>query len=226
LRMHSTSSGMKNKLSCFLALLASSTPQIALAHQPARALTADLTVSVFNDADVPQPVLAEARIRANLVLRRAGVSVLWLDCGTPANRPLNSECSALSFPQHLSVRLVSTPSGGTQDTFGQSFQNAAGEGNYAVVYFRVLTALKSAEGMRTGDLLGFVVAHELGHLLLGRDSHSPTGLMSPVWQLEEMHQAARGNLFFTEQQQDLIRARYLAALSKKQNERIQADSGK
>jgi len=216
---------MKNKLWCFFALLTSSTPQIAIAHQPARAGTVGLTVSVFNDADVPLPVLAEARIRANLILQRAGVSVVWLDCGTPANRPLNSDCSALSFPQHLSVRLVSTPSGGAQDTFGQSFQNAEGEGNYVVVYFRVLTALKSAEGIRTGDLLGFVVAHELGHLLLGRDSHSPTGLMSPVWQSAEMHQAARGNLFFTEEQQDLIRARYLAGLSKKRNESMQTGSG-
>ena len=60
--------------------------------------------------------------------------------------------------------------------------------------------------IRTGDLLGCVIVHELGHLLLGRDSHSATGLMSAVWQVNELRQASQGILFFTDNQQNRIRA--------------------
>jgi hypothetical protein len=173
---------------------------------------AGLTVSIFNDAAVPPSVLADAETRASFVLRRAGLEVSWLDCGTSRSGPPDPDCNTIAFPQHLSVRLVSTHGGLTQDTFGQSFQDAEGNGAYAVVYFGVLSASKPATSMRPGDLLGFVIAHELGHLLLGLNSHSATGLMSAVWQSGEIHQATRGNLFFTDAQQDRIRYRYSVAV--------------
>lgn len=170
-----------------------------------------LTISVFNDADASPSVMSQARNRATLILRPAGISLVWLDCGTPANRPPNSACNDLSFPQHLSVRLVSTTGRPSEDTFGQTFQNEEGEGNYALVYFNVLAKSSVTESVRAGDLLGFVIAHELGHLLLGRDSHSATGLMAPVWQAGEVRMASQGILFFTGDQQERIRLRCLTA---------------
>jgi hypothetical protein len=137
-----------------------------------------------------------------------------MDCGFPGSRVSGPDCNSIAFPRHLSLRLVSTHGGLTQDTFGQAYQNAAGEGAYVVVYFGVLSASKAATTMRPGALLGLVIAHELGHLLLGLNSHSATGLMSPVWQADEIHQAARGNLFFTDLQQFRIRSRYSAAMTR------------
>jgi hypothetical protein len=205
---------MRNKRFCLFILFATLIPHFAFAQQRISPHPASLTVSVFNDAGVAPSVLADARIRADLILRRAGIALSWLDCGTPGNWLPNSGCTTLSYPQHLSVRLVSKRGASAQDTFGQSFQDAHGEGNYAVIYFGVLASSKSAEVIRSGDLLGFVIAHELGHLLLGLDSHSPTGLMCPLWQSVEIHQAARGNLFFTEQQQERIRSRFLTAAAR------------
>ena len=189
-------------------------PALAGAHSAQDAKSSALTVSIFNDANVPPSVLAEAESRASFVLRRAGLDVSWMDCGAPGSRPSNSDCNAIVFPQHLSLRLVSTHGGSTQDTFGQAYQNAAGEGAYVVVYFGVLAASKPATAMRPGDLLGLVIAHELGHLLLGLQSHSASGLMSPVWQADEISQASRGRLFFTSAQQEQIRSRYSAAVAR------------
>jgi len=186
-------------------------PRNVVAGASSGASVVRLTVSVFNDAGASSSVMSQARNRATLILRRAGISLVWLDCGTPGNPPPNSTCSDLSFPQHLSVRLVSTAGRPSEDTFGQTFQNAAGEGNYALVYFRVLASSGVTESVHAGDLLGFVIAHELGHLLLGRDSHSATGLMAPVWQAGEVRLASRGLLFFNKDQQERIRLRCLAA---------------
>jgi hypothetical protein len=59
-----------------------------------------------------------------------------------------------------------------------------------------------------------VIAHELGHLLLGTASHSPTGLMSAVWQDPELQQAARTNLFFTGREGERMRFRFAAATAR------------
>lgn len=62
--------------------------------------------------------------------------------------------------------------------------------------------------------LGCVVAHELGHLLLGDPGHSATGIMQPQWGHPQMRQALTGNLLFTRQQATRIQAqaRMLASL--------------
>lgn len=199
----------------YLALfLLAMSPTLANAHPSPDVKSAALTVSIFNDARVPRSVLAEAEFRASFVLRRAGLDVSWMDCGVIESRTANSDCTAIAFPQHLSLRLVSTHGGLTQDTFGQAYQDAAGEGAYVVVYFGVLSASKAATTVRPGDLLGLVIAHELGHLLLGLQSHSAMGLMSPVWQAQEIYQASQGNLFFTNAQQERIRTRYSAAVAR------------
>jgi hypothetical protein len=202
---------MKNAILALSLLVASFAPQMVAADAGSKSASVRLTISVFNDAGASPSVMAQAQSRATLILLRAGISLLWLDCGTPRNAPPNSGCSDLSYPQHLSVRMVSNPGRPSKDTFGQTFQNASAEGNYALVFFNALVSSKTVEIVKTGDLLGHIIAHELGHLLLGSDSHSATGLMSAVWQAKELRQASQGILFFTSDQQDRIRARCLAA---------------
>ena len=220
---------MKNTASTFLALsiLAMSLiSQVTEAHERTAA-PVNVTVSVFNDAGTPVSVLAEAQERATAVMHQAGVSLVWLDCGTPGSRVPDSGCSAIAFPQHFSVRLVSKAAPSKADIFGQSFQDEAGEGNYAVVYYPGLAGSKAAETVRTGNLLGLVVAHELGHLLLGRNSHSGDGLMAAVWQVSELRQATQGHLFFSRDQSDRLRVRYFAASARlKTTSLLNASSGK
>ena len=222
---------MKNTTATSLALLifaANLIAQVAEARERTTAPPVRVAVSVFNDAAVPASVLAEALERATAVMNQAGVSLTWLDCGTPGSRVPELGCSAIAFPQHFSVRLVSKATPSKADIFGQSFQDEAGEGNYAVVYYPGLAGSKVAETLHTGKLLGLVVAHEVGHLLLGRNSHSADGLMAAVWQMSELRQATQGNLFFSHDQSDRMRARYFAASARlvKVSEPLNASSGK
>src|SRR5258705_4660156 len=98
---------MKNKLAVLSLLLVGFFPQPAAAQIRKQRALVDLTVSVFNDAGVSQSVLSKAQDRATFIMRRAGLFLVWLDSGTPGNRQTNSGCRALSFPEHLSVRLGS-----------------------------------------------------------------------------------------------------------------------
>lgn len=170
-----------------------------------------LAVSVFNDAEVPLSVLQVAQARAETVLDGAGIALTWLDCGTPGNWVQNIGCRDIAFPSHFSVRLARNGRLRTGDVFGESYLDEKGVGDYASVYVEPLAASKALDVVDEGNLLGYVVAHELGHLLLGLGSHSTDGLMRGKWDFAALQQAARGTLIFSPSEAERMRARFLLA---------------
>jgi hypothetical protein len=61
-------------------------------------------------------------------------------------------------------------------------------------------------------VLGHLIAHEIGHLLLGPGRHSSTGIMSFPWSQSVLRQIARAHLSFTADETELIRERLAAGL--------------
>lgn len=173
----------------------------------------NVSISVFNDAHVEPFVLAVAQQKAESVFHRAGITLNWIDCGSPGNWRPEAGCQDVSFPAHLSVRLVTRKRGLSAETFGQSYLDGRGQGSYANVYAASLASAKALALINEGDLLGYVVAHEVGHLLLGKSSHSPDGLMRAKWEVGQLLDAAHGKLGFTSGEAELMRARYLSAES-------------
>ena len=49
-----------------------------------------------------------------------------------------------------------------------------------------------------GQILGHAVAHEIGHLLMGTNSHSSRGLMRGNWNVDELRAMAERQLLFSE----------------------------
>jgi hypothetical protein len=84
--------------------------------------------------------------------------------------------------------------------FGISFLSSDGSGRYADIFYRRALQLHKDWGGSLGDTLGAVIAHEIGHLLLGSNSHAPFGIMRAHWQGEELRMLARGALLFTPEQ--------------------------
>jgi len=60
-------------------------------------------------------------------------------------------------------------------------------------------------------MLGYVIAHEVGHLLLGVNSHSAEGLMCAHWRREELRHASLNFFFFTSKDAANLRSRFAAA---------------
>jgi hypothetical protein len=54
-------------------------------------------------------------------------------------------------------------------------------------------------------VLGHVMAHELGHLLLGSNAHAEIGIMRPRWFGQQLRAVERGALFFSPEQALLMR---------------------
>jgi hypothetical protein len=216
---------MACKIWLVLAALASLSGSAA-SGRPNQEPTIRLTVSVFNDAKVPQSVLQVAQARAETVLDGAGIALTWLDCGTPGNWVQDIGCRDIVFPSHLSVRLARNGRHRTGDVFGESFLDDKGLGNYASVYVEPLATSKALDVISEGDLLGYVVAHELGHLLLGLDSHSADGVMRAKWDFAALQQVAHGTLIFSANEAERMRARYLLASARQKAAERRTAAGK
>jgi hypothetical protein len=96
------------------------------------------------------------------------------------------------------------------DMFGIAFQSADGRGRYCDLFDDYMVQLRDETGASLPVILGSVLAHELGHLLLGLNSHSATGIMRAAWGPEELHSAAMGRMGFTASQVRTIQERYRA----------------
>jgi hypothetical protein len=128
--------------------------------------------------------------------------------GTPAptrSRVETLDCSRFEWPTHLAVRVVSR-SGQTlsrtltDEVFGVAFLSEEGTGCYIDVFYDRVLGLNADWNVSPAEILGTVIAHELGHLLLGSNSHSDAGIMKARWEGGELGRLSRGNLWFTSEQ--------------------------
>jgi len=167
-------------------------------------------LSVFNNADISADILAQAAARATAILAQSGVELDWLGCGHPDPSDFSQRvtpCSVVGWPHQLSVRILPHGRSVGADIFGEAFLDDSGRGVYANVYYNNLAANREHTRLSDGDMLGFVIAHEVGHLLLGSNSHSPSGLMQARWDSTALHSALRHTLLFTDAQSATLRSR-------------------
>jgi hypothetical protein len=149
-----------------------------------------LKVRVYNAAVMSAADQVVALRAAATILAAAGIGASWLSCGDVALDPTATVCDTPLDPSELSVRLVRLP--GTASVHGELqlgyslVDTAAGAGTLATIYADRVAWLAGAAGADTPTLVGFAIAHEIGHLVLGTNAHSGTGLMRAVWSREEL----------------------------------------
>jgi hypothetical protein len=89
-----------------------------------------------------------------------------------------------------------------------AFQSGDGKGCYADLFQERTLELQVESHVDAAIILGHAMAHELGHLLLGTNSHSRDGLMRAHWEPGDLAQAAKGNLLFSSEQSTRMRSRF------------------
>jgi hypothetical protein len=83
-------------------------------------------------------------------------------------------------------------------------------GNMITVSFEEAEKVAGSVGSSVGQVLGLIIAHEVGHLLLGRN-HSPGGIMRARWGLNDWVLAGQGELVFLPQQAAAMRTKLNAS---------------
>lgn len=130
---------------------------------------------------------------------------LWLDCSVkPAQLDEKSICRNGWGYQNIGLRLLSrhTPTRVPDFTFG--FAVSPG---LASVYYGDAALMAERQQLRSELplLLGCLIVHEIGHLLLNSFGHSPTGIMQAEWGPIQLQQSLTGLMIFTPAQSRLIR---------------------
>ena len=156
--------------------------------EPVAPQTIDLQMR--NDARVPAHVVEKSQDEVTRIFAGGGLTVRWTETA--------SRFTVQIIPQVLGYDRVESP------VMGVALRRA--NGSVAQVFFRQVQDFARAYHVDLGTMLGYVMAHEIGHLLLPGNAHSPTGLMQADWDKALVRDAARGALTFTEAQADRIRA--------------------
>ena len=166
----------------------------------------EIRVSVFNYAPFSPRTIEEAEGDAGRVLRDAGVDVLWLNCLEDGMQSASFEqCIDPSFPLHFDLRIVRSSRNLQASVLGIAFFADDGQGCCADVFYHEVQRLQYA--IDVSVILGHAMAHELGHLLLGMNAHSPSGIMRAHWTREDLKSASRGCLQFSSEQSRRIKSR-------------------
>lgn len=175
-----------------------------------------LTVRVYDYTGLSDNTILKAEALARQIFHKTGVETDWVHCPTergqedrfPGCRKPRSESDIILhvIPQSMENRRFS------RDAFGFSLPAAVGRpAQHAYVFFhRVEQAARRSQGAThsvcPAVLLAHVVAHEIGHLLLGPDKHSDRGIMKPRWKPEDLREMEAGRLVFMAGQAKSIRS--------------------
>lgn len=174
-----------------------------------------VVVSVFNDSDISTEILKQAEKVSSQVFEESGIHIDWLNCSPADDAPAGEVACRRAIPQHLHLHIVRRSLNLRDPILGISYLASDGTGFQADIFYEGIEKLRQETFVDPAIILGHVAAHEIGHLLLGSNSHSPRGIMRAHWNMEELARANLGLLLFTKSQSHRMTEKLCAAMVRK-----------
>jgi hypothetical protein len=160
-------------------------------------------VRIYNYAGLADSLLEEAARNAASIFGAAGVTSQWRICviRQDPSEPDDRLCEGSPDKDEFTLRINQGPG---PDAARQQSGEVLGyavilkrKGVLATVHSRRVLALASRSGVEAAVLMGRVMAHEVGHLLLGTNAHAPRGLMRADWKLNQWSMSEHSDWTFT-----------------------------
>jgi hypothetical protein len=162
--------------------------RIVDAAEPEEPATLDLQMRT--EVRVPAYVLKKSQDEVTRIFAGAGLAVRWTETSP-----------------RVTVKIVALVLGYDRRASGvMGVAQRTPNGYMAQIFFRQVQDFAYTYEVDLGTMLGHVIAHEIGHLLLPVNAHSPAGVMQPYWDRALVRDAVQGLLTFTEAQAARIRA--------------------
>jgi hypothetical protein len=159
-----------------------------------------ITVQIYNYSPASPEIVARAEHEAGRILSAAGLQPVWLECPVkPPSSESPGPCQKAQAATDLRLRILPAS---VQNKFQDSVFGFAVHPALASVYYDYAQRRAKVDDaeFELPVILGGVMAHELGHLLLGSDGHSDTGIMQPRWDPSQVRLLMMGTLQFTPEQ--------------------------
>jgi hypothetical protein len=162
-----------------------------------------MTLRMYNDAALSPTEVNGAAKQAAAIFKLAGIDTLWLGDSRSSEEALNDPALRTNVePTDFAVRIVATALpyalGSPEDTLGLTMP-CRPEKVYCIttVFYLCANELAVSARRRVAEVLGYAIAHEVGHVLLGTMSHSPYGIMRAKWTAKDFAWECAGCLRFT-----------------------------
>jgi hypothetical protein len=186
-----------------------------------------ITLRMYNYG-ISHRLLTRAEGEAAAILNQAGIRVAWVDC--PLTTTESGNYADCGEPIGTADFVIKVLTAGEVDRFcthpdvlGQALECPRNQtGCSAYVFHRSVQELARYGDASESQLLGHALAHEIGHLLLGPNSHTAFGVMRAQWRRQDLQTIARAYLFFTDQQSWRIRDEVSARNTLQQDELARA----
>lgn len=184
---------MPGSKACVAALAIGIVIPLGAAQLNERESSARFNVCLYDYASLSAETLTKSEIEVNRIFHRAGVGLSWLQW-VPSTAKLNQPATC-GDNRGLVLKLISDQMAAHFHPLSKELGFAAGTQAWVFVD-RVRTASEYHDFF---IILGDVMAHELGHLLLG-PGHSPSGIMCASYRQDTLLNAEFGRLLFTPEQ--------------------------
>jgi hypothetical protein len=174
-----------------------------------------LRVRVVNHTRATSGTLAQAEHEAARILGEVGLKTVWLDCPLVQTTVVPQDpCLQPVEGNEIELRVLSdkTRIGYQDNAFGFAVAPLL-----ASVYYEHAERLAMIDDAKfeLPIILGCVVVHEIGHLLLGYNGHS--GIMQSRWERKQVRQLMMGGLTFNTQQSKRMQTEVRTRMSRMPN---------
>jgi hypothetical protein len=174
-----------------------------------------MTLRVYDYAHLDATMLTRAREVATAIFKESGVETTWVDCPiSAAEFGEYPACHARTEATHFVLRVmtasmaVKLPTSDHPLGFAHECRDDQ-PGCVANVFYARVAELARRSGTPPATILGHVMVHEVGHLLLGPNSDGSRGIMCGEWSLDDLRLMNWHYLFFTPRQSGQLRGSLL-----------------
>jgi len=158
-----------------------------------------VSVRVYNHASLAPEVLIRARDIVARIFHDSGIQVTWLEP--------SSEQPEGQFAVRVIVRRNADGFSGASGVMGTTIGDEHEMGRAAYVFKDRVLQIAHKRHQDVAQVLAYVIAHEMGHVLLPRPAHTAQGLMRADWNGDDLRHMAGEMLRFTPAQATQMRSK-------------------
>jgi hypothetical protein len=162
-----------------------------------------VNVQMSSQVETPPDVLRDGQQAASLIFAGIHVQLTWTDQTQQASKVAG--CVGEPGAHNLAIEIVPhAPAGFSHVALAMALPYADSGVRIVIFYDRVEPLLRGHDAPQA-TVLGYVLAHEIAHVLQGIARHSETGIMRARWTDNDLKQMGIKVLAFTPEDVQLIR---------------------
>ena len=171
-------------------------PMLLAAASAGASAATHLTIRMFDYVGLVAGTRAEVDMTATHILRSAGIQIQFIECYVRGVLDQGGrDCAGPLGTADVALRILEPKLAMKAEQAGYAAMTAEG-GAYVTVFVDPEHKRARIGSLSNGVFLGHAVGHEIGHLLLGPSSHSPSGIMRPFWRPCDEEWMVKGVLLF------------------------------